>query len=798
MMRIRHALLFGLISACVICATSVHAVYEKKDGFPWNLTLQGHHDKPIADALPSGSFFMNVGPTGIRAQITHENPAWFTVKFVFPKSPAAGKIKAGDIILGANGKVMDVPHQFGRRTVTGWEGPMTEMSKHIEDSQGTEGKLELIVWPGGDRKKQTKVMLEIEPVGRFSKTFPYNCERSDKLMGDLCNFLANEYQSQGKFGRIHAHTASTLALMASGDEKYAGIIRQVMSGYGSRRYSSMNGGGFQCWTFGHDGILMGEYYLLTKDKSLLPAFQSLGLAMDESQDPQNGGYSHKPYPFIMNRVAEGGPRGYGAMSGVAGLIFTAQSLMKAAGVASYPETSHERLHQGYMHSFTQHGEIGYGLSAWHHAVIEPQGESVGVAKNKKGIGYEVTTGMEGIEKFKVTWPTPDDTRGGPIDWLGTKEVENARVFILGQNKLLVVRDMSIKGPSSPTQPTGRRIGHIFRSGGAALGYGIGSGDNKSWKHLSRHYANACASSPNALLDGHASTLLHTLWGSLGAARADERAFRYYMDGIKWWFIMAQTHDGSFVPMPGRDYASTDHVYAGRTLPTATAALILSVKDRNIQITGADSLAGIPKAKDSGKTKTPDRKAAADLSVLGEGFSVEHCAKEAKLFTSEAPYVQALRALDHASGSDSDYGKEAKVFADKIREWLLQRNSEVIMQALTNPAQALTDNKEHMRRLAGLDDFGAIEARAMVDALGDDRETRALSRYYEQLQAIEKLEAERGKSPASAKRREQLKDQLARYLEKQGLSKANTREATSLIELVAGPAVTENNAEDQAE
>ena len=35
--------------------------------------------------------------------------------------------------------------------------------------------------------------------------------------------------------------------------------------------------------------------------------------------------------------------------------------------------------------------------------------------------------------------------------------------------------------------------------------------------------------------------------------------------------MGQTHDGGFVPMPGRDYASTDHVYATRVMPSAIAA-----------------------------------------------------------------------------------------------------------------------------------------------------------------------------------------------------------------------------------
>ena len=55
--------------------------------------------------------------------------------------------------------------------------------------------------------------------------------------------------------------------------------------------------------------------------------------------------------------------------------------------------------------------------------------------------------------------------------------------------------------------------------------------------------------------------------------------------IKWWMIMAQAHDGSYVVLPGRDYASTDHVYGTRNFPTACAALILSLKERRLRITG---------------------------------------------------------------------------------------------------------------------------------------------------------------------------------------------------------------------
>ncbi|MFT5857287.1 MAG: hypothetical protein ACI8XO_004547 [Verrucomicrobiales bacterium] len=77
---------------------------------------------------------MNVGPTGIRARITPEHPAFLTVKYVFKDSPTAGLIANDDIIVGANGKKLTVEHRFGRRNVSGWEGPMLDMSKLIEDS----------------------------------------------------------------------------------------------------------------------------------------------------------------------------------------------------------------------------------------------------------------------------------------------------------------------------------------------------------------------------------------------------------------------------------------------------------------------------------------------------------------------------------------------------------------------------------------------------------------------------------------------------------------------------------------
>jgi hypothetical protein len=136
------------------------------------------------------------------------------------------------------------------------------------------------------------------------------------------------------------------------------------------------------------------------------------------------------------------------------------------------------------------------------------------------------------------------------------------------------------------------VAHTFgRSGVGALAHSIGNGGNQSWNHLSALMATGCAKSSAGLLDGHASTHMHVLWGSLGAGLAGAKHVREYMEGIKWWMIMAQAHDGGFVIMPGRDYASTDHVYGTRNYPTACAALILSLKEKHLQITGAPRRTG---------------------------------------------------------------------------------------------------------------------------------------------------------------------------------------------------------------
>lgn len=760
-----------------------YGVYEKQDGFPWNLKLHGYHDQPIADKLGEG-FFMNVGPTGIRAQITHEHPTAFTVRFVFEKSPAAGKVQAGDVVVGANGQYMQVPHQFGRRTVTGWAGPMQEMARLIEDAQGKDGKLELIVWPKGSKKDEKRVEIQIKAVGRFSKTFPFNCERSDKLMSELCDFLVQEYEREGKFGRPHAHGAAILALMASGDNKYSKLIRHVMSQYPDNRYNAEDGGGFPTWGWGYDGIVMGEYYLLTRDKSLIPAMESLAAAYRDGQDWSTGGYMHKPYAFITRRIASGGPKGYGSMSQPGGLAMVAQSIFEQAGL-KFDQDCYQRIHQAFLTDVGPNGEIGYGFKQWDHAVVEVLGNSRQKVKNQRGVGFRNDVDFEGIEEFKVLWPTKDDPRYKPIDWI-KNESKSIRAYITNENQLVLIRDMSMRSPTSSMPHNGRRTGHYGRSGLGAIAHAIGSKAHPEWKYLAQHLGQSCANSPESIFDGHASTLMHTMWGSLGAYHGGEKGFRHYMDGIKWWFIMGQTHDGGFVPMPGRDYASTDHVYATRIMPSAIAALILSVKEAKLQITGASS-DFVPPSSESMTTDRdePTTQAVPSLQreILGSDFEIKFCQAQAKQLDSAVPYAKIFDSLGHLVAKGGDASAEAQRFDRQLRDWLTQRNNEWIEQALSQPAKTLARSDTHMRRLQGFEDLGATTLQAIIAMVSEDANTRTLSRYFQQYDEIRASEAERGSSQSTKSRLQQIAALLERFLAQPDLSGRLSKEAQGLLDML---------------
>lgn len=591
---------FVMALLLLVCHSSL-AINLGEDDYPWNGEANHPLDKPVKDKYPDGSFFLNLGPTGLRARINEDTPTQFLIKFVFQddKSPARGKINIGDVVVGANGEVFKNPHLFGRRgEAKGWDGPLMDLSRHIEDSQGTDGKLSLIVWPGGNRTKQTNVELQLKPVGRFSKTYPYDCPRSERMLEELCEFMVSEYEREQGWGRIHVKSHCILALMASGNPKYEPLIKRIVSGYAKNRYTPFDGG-FTTWNWGFDGIVMGEYYHRYKDKSLIPAIESLVDCFQYGQvnsgaDGIGGIYTHRSYPVIVNS----GAKPYASIAAISALHMAAMSLFKSEGL-KYNEEIYREIHQNFLRSSSPDGvKIAYAFSdgpkipeevSNRHAVIRP--DNPAEAESGKGPGFICPTGMKKVTKYKLIWPTQEDHRWKPTDWI-EKEREWNTVVELMNGERLVFRNHpkgripDVPEPSGPfTTTSGSR--HILPTGIGAAAHLIGS-QEKSWQWFGKHCANTCANTYDDAFSGHGGGQLHGFWMVVGAANADADKQRRFLDYMKSFLILSQTHNGGMIVQPwNRDRVggNSDPFYGPRLLPTATAAMMLCIPKKRLRIMG---------------------------------------------------------------------------------------------------------------------------------------------------------------------------------------------------------------------
>lgn len=657
---------------------------------PWNVTLKSEEDAEMEKALGSIPFFLNLGPTGIRAKIEQENPKHLLVKYVFQDkdSPAKGLVQIEDVIVGANGKKFKTEHRFGRNLPDGggWDGPMMELAGHIEDSQGKEGKLELIIWPKGVQTDEKVVTIPLKVVGRFAETFPYDCNRSDVMLEELCDFMADKYKASGNsFGRPHNHAHQLLALMASGNSKYNRVIKENISKYYDKRYDPY-GGGFQIWNWGFDSVVMGEYYLLHKDRRLLPAIKSLTEAMPLGCHMSNGIYTHRSYLTIMTE----GSKPYASIAAISGLQKLGMSLFDKAGL-EYDKQLHQNIHQHFLNSATpETAQIAYAFGnadrfndeSIHprHAIITLKDGAKG--PKGKGPGHVVCIGMKDIPEYDVFWPTKADPRWKPLDWLENEADTNIVTELKDKGVYQVNRaNPKYKQAEEPTKPykTTGSGGHLAPVGMGALSHLIGSDNPTSWEYLGHHLANTCALKPGNAFDGHASSNLAAFWSVLGAAQSDDpKMLREYFDYMKTFLILSETHNGGLILQPwGRDRPgkNSDPHYGARTLPTATGAILLALGKRHLQITGAGSASS---EKESDRSNLTKRKA----RIL----------PKERLAQLDQRLIKSLDALDQRNEL-----QKTPVSISKARSqvWLanVEDKTKLTFQALEGEKQADFDFKE---------------------------------------------------------------------------------------------------------
>ncbi|MHC4248200.1 MAG: DUF6288 domain-containing protein [Planctomycetota bacterium] len=312
-----------------------HAVYEKEGGkYPWGAIPTNEPDKS------TGGWWINLGPTGIRARIEHEDERVFVVKYVFEGSPAHGRVKVGDKIYGANGRPFATPHGFGRRSVTGYDGPMMDLGKAIEESEGDprlEGKLTLMVRRG---KEKVEAAVTLRKIGYLSPTFPFSCRKSRLLRDEALKYLVEHRKGNGWKGHGHVNSTAKLALLADRD-RYLPMVKSMLP---------KDAGGGWTWCIGYRNILLCEYFLATGDQEVLERIKHGNDALKTVQDP-DGGYHHHAYSPAL--------KGYGMMTTPTALACIAWALMKKCGIKIHDD-AYARARDFIKRGTASNGYVRYG------------------------------------------------------------------------------------------------------------------------------------------------------------------------------------------------------------------------------------------------------------------------------------------------------------------------------------------------------------------------------------------------------------------------------------------------------
>ncbi len=254
-----------------------------------------------------GSSGAHLGPTGLWGIPMGQN---IMVKKVDSHSPADGKVLREDIIYGINGKTFPADRDVRRS----FANAITEA-----ETKEAGGKLILDIHRDGEL---IQVTLQLEVMGSFSATTPYNCEKSEKIVARAEEYMRKGLRPESGYPNNQQYMYapwhdSALFLLASGNPEMQGLVRRYIHDCIDDVETWKSGGddGFNAskgWGYGTIKFLFGEYYHRTGDPSVLPYIAMGGFSRGSgSEKPESEETESKSGPFNNWTYPPIGPTRYG-------------------------------------------------------------------------------------------------------------------------------------------------------------------------------------------------------------------------------------------------------------------------------------------------------------------------------------------------------------------------------------------------------------------------------------------------------------------------------------------------------
>lgn len=269
------------------------------------------------------------GPVGIGIELLLP-PFQMKLSRIDKGSPAeaSGKLKVGQMIESINGQTLkDID-------------PRLILGGIITKAEATDGMVKFMVKEKPEAKAE-EVVVNIPVLGAYSKTWPLNCPKSDKIVRGQADFLATS--------RInHASGIEGLGLLfmlSTGEEKDLDVARRWVKEL-VEKHKNVEKIETYPWYAGYGGIGLCEYYLRTGDASIIPLIEKNADYLRRNM--YNGGWNQR-----------GGVNfGYGHLN-AAGVPSTAFLLLARECGAKVDEYTLQTSFR-HFYRFAGHGNVAYG------------------------------------------------------------------------------------------------------------------------------------------------------------------------------------------------------------------------------------------------------------------------------------------------------------------------------------------------------------------------------------------------------------------------------------------------------
>lgn len=348
-----------------------------------------------------------LGPTGLRGwvwswkgQTTDARQILITEEA--PGSPADGRVKAGDVILGIHGK----PFADDARRV---------LAESITEAEARDGRLDLLCWSDGVSRE---VAVRLPVLGKYSGTAPYDCPKSKRILEQGCAAIVRSgfRNPRGVIDVSIPNDLKALALIAGGNPDHLPAAAEY-----ARVVANHTPGGHKSWGYAYETLFLAEYALATGDAAVMPGLKRLSTDIAKGQSAV-GTWGHS---FARE---EGNLNGYGCMNQPGIVLTLAMQAAREAGVKSTDLDAAIAKSARFLRWYVDKGAVPYGDHApW--PDHEDNGKCSSAALMFDGMGErhaaayfsrmataayaERESGHTG-NFFNILWALPGVSRSGPL------------------------------------------------------------------------------------------------------------------------------------------------------------------------------------------------------------------------------------------------------------------------------------------------------------------------------------------------------------------------------------------------